>query len=108
MKMKNRETVEQYAREIESAGLGRHLSEDMPELNDVHHYVVEVDYMKPEEEEVDAGIPESFEICLEDEDETTGECSAVWMFYLEEQNEEEADAILDWLKTSRKWKTYEP
>ncbi len=105
--MKDIKTIENCATKIESAGLKRHLSEDMPELNDVHHYVIQLDYKKSEEDELIDNLPESFEVCFENENKD-GTCDSVWMFYLEDQTEEDVEKIVNWLKEDKHWSTYQP
>ncbi len=105
--MKDIKTIENCATKIEETGLKRHLSEDMPELNDVHHYVIQLDYQKSEEDELIDNLPESFEVCFENENES-GKCDSVWMFYLEDQTEEDVEKIVNWLKEDKHWSTYQP
>jgi hypothetical protein len=105
--MKDIKTIENCATKIEETGLKRHLSEDMPELNDVHHYVIQLDYKKSEEDELIDNLPESFEVCFENENKD-GTCDSVWMFYLEDQTEEDVEKIVNWLKEDKHWSTYEP
>ena len=105
--MKDIKTIENCATKIEETGLKRHLSEDMPELNDVHHYVIQLDYQKSEEDELIDNLPESFEVCFENENKD-GTCDSVWMFYLEDQTEEDVEKIVSWLKEDKHWTTYEP
>lgn len=105
--MKDIKTIENCATKIEETGLKRHLSEDMPELNDVHHYVIQLDYQKSEEDELIDNLPESFEVCFENENKD-GTCDSVWMFYLEDQTEEDVEKIVNWLKEDKHWTTYEP
>ena len=105
--MKDIKTIENCATKIESTGLKRHLSDDMPELNDVHHYVIQLEYQKSEEDELIDNLPESFEVCFENEDKS-GKCDSVWMFYLEDQTEEDVEKIVNWLKEDKHWSTYQP
>jgi hypothetical protein len=105
--MKDIKTIENCATKIEETGLKRHLSEDMPELKDVHHYVIQLDYQKSEEDELIDNLPESFEVCFENENKD-GTCDSVWMFYLEDQTEEDVEKIVNWLKEDKHWSTYEP
>lgn len=105
--MKDIKIIENCATKIESTGLKRDLSEDMPELNDVHHYVIQLDYQKSEEDELIDSLPESFEACFENENKD-GTCDSVWMFYLEDQTEEDVEKIVNWLKEDKHWSTYEP
>jgi hypothetical protein len=105
--MKDIKTIENCATKIEETGLKRHLSEDMPELNDVHHYVIQLDYKKSEEDELIDNLPESFEVCFENENKD-GTCDSVWMFYLEDQTEEDVEKIVNWLKEDKHWSTYQP
>ena len=105
--MKDIKTIENCATKIEETGLKRHLSEDMPELNDVHHYVIQLDYQKSEEDELIDNLPESFEVCFENENKD-GTCDSVWMFYLEDQTEEDVEKIVNWLKEDKHWTTYQP
>jgi hypothetical protein len=105
--MKDIKTIENCATKIEETGLKRHLSEDMPELKDVHHYVIQLDYKKSEEDELIDNLPESFEVCFENENKD-GTCDSVWMFYLEDQTEEDVEKIVNWLKEDKHWSTYEP
>lgn len=105
--MKDIKTIENCATKIEETGLKRHLSEDMPELNDVHHYVIQLDYKKSEEDELIDNLPESFEACFENENKD-GTCDSVWMFYLEDQTEEDVEKIVNWLKEDKHWSTYQP
>lgn len=105
--MKDIKTIENCATKIESTGLKRDLSEDMPELNDVHHYVIQLDYQKSEEDELIDNLPESFEACFENENKD-GTCDSVWMFYLEDQTEEDVEKIVNWLKEDKHWSTYQP
>lgn len=105
--MKDIKTIENCATKIEETGLKRHLSEDMPELKDVHHYVIQLDYQKSEEDELIDNLPESFEVCFENENES-GKCDSVWMFYLEDQTEEDVEKIVNWLKEDKHWSTYQP
>lgn len=105
--MKDIKTIENCATKIEETGLKRHLSEDMPELNDVHHYVIQLDYQKSEEDELIDNLPESFEVCFENENKD-GTCDSVWMFYLEDQTEEDIEKIVNWLKEDKHWSTYQP
>lgn len=104
--MKDIKIIENCATKIESTGLKRHLSEDYPELNDVHHYVIQLDYKKSEEDELIDSLPESFEVCFENEDKS-GDCDSVWMFYLEDQTEEDVEKIVNWLKEDKHWSTYQ-
>lgn len=105
--MKDIKTIENCATKIEETGLKRHLSEDMPELKDVHHYVIQLDYKKSEEDELIDNLPESFEVCFENENKD-GTCDSVWMFYLEDQTEEDVEKIVNWLKEDKHWSTYQP
>lgn len=105
--MKDIKTIENCATKIEETGLKRHLSEDMPELKDVHHYVIQLDYQKSEEDELIDNLPESFEVCFENENKD-GTCDSVWMFYLEDQTEEDVEKIVNWLKEDKHWSTYQP
>ena len=105
--MKDIKTIENCATKIEETGLKRHLSDDMPELKDVHHYVIQLDYKKSEEDELIDNLPESFEVCFENENKD-GTCDSVWMFYLEDQTEEDVEKIVNWLKEDKHWTTYEP
>lgn len=104
--MKNIETINKYATEIEETGLKRHLSEDMPELNDVHHYVIQLNYKTSEEDELLEKIPECLEVCF-DNSNADGTCDAVYMFYLEDQTEEDVEKIISWLKEDKHWSTYQ-
>ena len=104
--MNNIEIINNCATKIEETGLKRHLAEDMPELNDVHHYVIEINYKKSEEDELIESIPDSFEVCSDNED-SSGNCFATYMFYLENQTEEDVEKIVNWLKTDKHWKSYE-
>ena len=105
--MKDIKIIENCATKIEETGLKRHLSEDMPELKDVHHYVIQLDYKKSEEDELIDNLPESFEVCFENENKD-GTCDSVWMFYLEDQTEEDVEKIVNWLKEDKHWSTYQP
>lgn len=105
--MKDIKTIENCATKIESTSLKRHLSDDMPELKDVHHYVIQLDYKKSEEDELIDNLPESFEVCFENENKD-GTCDSVWMFYLEDQTEEDVEKIVNWLKEDKHWSTYQP
>jgi len=104
--MNNIEIINNCAKKIEETGLKRHLAEDMPELNDVHHYVIQLEYQKSEEDELIDNLPESFEVCFDNESKT-GKCDSVWMFYLEDQTEEDVEKIVNWLKTDKHWKSFE-
>ena len=106
MKM-NIETINKLASEIEATGLKRDLSDDLPELKNVHHYVIQLDYQKSEEDELIDNLPESFEACFENEY-PSGKCDGVWMFYLEDQTEEEVEKIINWLKEDKHWSTFQP
>lgn len=106
MKM-NIETINKLASEIEATGLKRDLSDDLPELKNVHHYVIQLDYQKSEEDELIDNLPESFEACFENEYQD-GKCDGVWMFYLEDQTEDEAEKIINWLKEDKHWSTFQP
>lgn len=93
----NIETIESFARRIEEAGLKRHQIED----ESLHHYVVELNYKKEDEDEIMDNLPEAFEsVC---ENECKGMCDGTFMFYLEDQNEELLEAVIEWLKTSKVW-----
>lgn len=105
--MKDIKTIENCAAKIESTGLKRDLSDDMPELNDVHHYVIQLNYKKSEEDELIDNLPESFEVCFDNEYKD-GTCDGVWMFYLEDQTEEDVEKIVNWLKEDKHWSTYQP
>ena len=79
----------------------------MPELKDVHHYVIEIKCKKEDEDKIIDNLPESFEACFENEtkDDT---CDSVWMFYLEDQTEEDVEKIISWLKEDKHWTTFQP
>ena len=104
--MKNNESIENYANKLEAIGLKRHLSDDIPELKDVHHYVIELEYQKSEEDDLLDDIPDCLEVCYDNEH-ADGRCDATYMFYLEDQVEEDVDHIIDWLKSDKHWKSYE-
>lgn len=105
--MKDIKIIENCATKIESTGLKRHQSEYLPELlKDVHHYAIQLDYQKSEEVELINSLPKSFKVCFENEDKS-GECDSVWMFYLEDQTEEDVEKIVNWLKEDKHWSTYQ-
>lgn len=104
--MRNNESIENYASKLKTIGLKRHLTDDIPELNDVHHYVIELEYQKSEEDDLLDDIPDCLEVCCDNEH-SDGRCDATYMFYLEDQVEEDVDHIIDWLKSDKHWKSYE-
>lgn len=102
MKMTNEE-LQNYANQIEEAGLKRDTN---PDVAGLHHYVVQTTYKKDDEDAVLDGMPEAFEACFDNENGTTGECEDVSMFYLEDCSVTDAATIVSWLKANKNWKTY--
>lgn len=102
MKMTN-EQIQNYANQIEEAGLKRDTN---PDVADLHHYVVQTTYRKDDEDAVLDGMPDAFETCFGNENGTTGECEDVSMFYLEDCSVTDAATIVSWLKANKNWKTY--
>ena len=90
------ELLNSIAKDIEEAGLKRHILDDAPNL---HHYVVEINYKKPDEKKIMDELPEPFESVCENENKD-GSCDGTFMFYLEDIEEYvKARNIVDWLKS---------
>lgn len=94
----NEETVKNIANRIEEAGLKRHELNDAPEL---HHYVVELNYKKQDEDKIMDELPSAFEsVC---ENELNDDCDGTFMFYLEDIDEAQANEVIDWLQKNTIW-----
>ena len=93
--------IQNYASQIEEAGLKRDAN-----VTDLHHYVIQTTYKKEDEDAVLDGMPAAFEACFDNENDKTGECDDVSMFYLEDCSATDAENIISWLKANKNWKTY--
>lgn len=90
------ENLNKIATRIENIGLNRHHLTDSPNL---HHYVIELNYKKPDEERIMSELPTVFEsVC---ENEYNGNCDGTFMFYLEDIDEEQSNEVIDWLKKNK-------
>ena len=90
------EILNKIATRIENAGLNRHHLKDFPDL---HHYVIELNYKKSDEERIMNELPTVFEsVC---ENECNGNCDGTFMFYLEDIDEDQANEVIDWLKKNK-------
>ena len=93
------ENIELYVKKLEEAGLKLHQIEDKT----VHHFVIELNYKKEDEDDIMSDLPETFESVCENENKD-GTCDGTFMFYLEDITESEAGHILDWLEQYNIWK----
>ena len=83
---------------LENVGLNRHHLKDSPNL---HHYVIELNYKKSDEDNIMNELPTGFESVCENEYKD-GTCDGTFMFYLEDINENQANEIINWLKKNNK------
>lgn len=91
------EVLNNIATRIKEAGLNRHLIDD----ESLHHYVIELNYKKVDEDEIMDNLPEAFEsVC---ENECKGNCDGTFMFYLEDIDEDQANEVIDWLQNNTIW-----
>lgn len=98
----NNEELNAYANRIEATGLKRDVN-----ITDLHHYVVAVEVTPKNFTEVIESMPDAIEYCFDRFNKNTGKEESVGMFYLEDCNGEDIDAIENWLKTHTGWHTYE-
>lgn len=98
----NNEELNAYANRIEATGLKRDAK-----VTDLHHYAVAVEVTSKNYEEVIESMPDAFEGCFDRYNKNTGKEESVLMFYLEDCNGEDVDAIENWLKMHNGWRSYE-
>lgn len=98
----NNKELNTYANRIETAGLNRDAK-----VTDLHHYAVAVEVTPKTYGEIVDSMPDAFEYCFDYFDQTADKEESVFMFYLEDCNGKDVDAIENWLKTHTGWRTYE-
>lgn len=98
----NNEELNAYANQIETAGLNRDAK-----VTDRHHYAVAVEVTPKTYGEIVESVPDVFEYCFDYFDPKADKEESVFMFYLEDCNGEDVDAIENWLKTHKGWRSYE-
>ena len=98
----NEEILNNIANRIEATGLKRDAK-----VTDLHHYAVAVEVTPKTYGEIVESMPDVLEYCFDYFDQTAGKEESVFMFYLEDCNGEDVDAIENWLKTHTGWRTYE-
>ena len=96
------EILNAYAKRIEEAGLKRDAK-----VTGLHHYVIAVEVTPKNYDEVIDSMPDAFEYCFDSFNKNIGKEESVCMFYLEDCNGEDVDAIENWLKANKNWRTYE-
>lgn len=98
----NNEELNAYANRIETAGLNRDTK-----VTDLHHYAVAVEVTPKTYGEIVESVPDVFEYWFDYFDPKADKEESVFMFYLEYCNGEDVDAIENWLKTHKGWRSYE-
>lgn len=98
----NEEILNNIATRIEAVGLKRDVK-----VTDLHHYAIAVEVTPKTYGEIVESMPDAFEYCFDYFDQNAGKEESVFMFYLEDCNGEDIDAIENWLKTHTGWRTYE-
>lgn len=98
----NNEELNAYANQIETAGLNRDTK-----VTDLHHYAVAVEVTPKTYGEIVESVPDVFEYWFDYFDPKADKEESVFMFYLEDCNGEDVDAIENWLKTHKGWRSYE-
>lgn len=98
----NNEELNAYANRIETAGLNRDTK-----VTDLHHYAVAVEVTPKTYGEIVESVPDVFEYCFDYFDPKADKEESVFMFYLEDCNGEDVDAIENWLKTHKGRRSYE-
>ena len=94
----NQEILSNIATRIKEAGLNRHQIDD----ESLHHYVIELNYKKVDEDRIMNELPSAFESVNENEYKN-GTCDGTFMFYLEDIDEDQANEVIDWLQNNTIW-----
>lgn len=98
----NEEILNNIATRIEATGLKRDAK-----VTGLHHYAVAVEVTPKTYGEIVESMPDVFEYCFDYFDPNADKEESVFMFYLEDCNGEDVDAVENWLKTHTGWRTYE-
>lgn len=98
----NNEESNTYANRIETAGLKRDAK-----VTGLHHYAAAAEVTPKTYGEIVESMPDAFEYRFDYFDQKADKEESVFMFYLEDCNGEDVDAIENWPKTHTGRRSYE-